>query len=231
MSCGKRRRRPRKCTSSKCREVFARIGGCIKFGRLCVFRFYCVFFVVYCVFLCCGFCVVVCLRLFFFHGEARMKGVTHFKKRAGLRMWSNPIASLMSCSWRWFQDSVWHHVVPIPSDARQVLCWIICCGLSWKRFLIDNRSFGCVVWRLAIWFNVILSYSFAGSHQHGRFCVWCNSTHYRRQWRWWVQRSERHNISSTMRQSNDKDKVSVAAWRIVIGRWRSLGENPKLINS
>ena len=43
MSCGKRRGRPRKCTSSKCREVFARIGGRIKFGRLCVFRFYGVF--------------------------------------------------------------------------------------------------------------------------------------------------------------------------------------------
>ena len=67
--------------------------------------------------------------------------------------------------------------VPTPSDARKVLCWITCCGPSWKCFLIDNRSFGCDVWRLAIWFNVTLSNSLAGSHQNGRFCVWCNSTH------------------------------------------------------
>ena len=106
MSCGKRRRRPRKCTRSKFRNFFARI-----------WLYYCGMLCVFCGLLClCGllcFCVVVCLRLFiesglgvvFLHGEARVtscwkQGVTHFKKRAGLRMWLNPIASLMLCYWR-----------------------------------------------------------------------------------------------------------------------------------
>ena len=77
------------------------------------------FFVVYCVcvvycvfvlwFLCCGMFDVcsskAVLGVVFLHGEARVtscwtQGVTHFKKRAGLRMWLNPIASLMLCYWR-----------------------------------------------------------------------------------------------------------------------------------
>ena len=156
------------------------------------------FFVVYCVclvycvfvlwFLCCGmFALVYRKRSWSGFSSRRGEGGKlldargdSFQEEGGIadvvesdRVTDVMLLALISglCLVVFFATTLWL----IPSDARKVLCWIICCGLSWKSFLIDNRSFGCVVWRLAIWFNVTLSNSFAGSHQHGRFRVWCNS--------------------------------------------------------